>query len=55
VSDTPDQERLDDIQERIDEVRASVNEDSELDEDERRFSDDGTKGEEVVDDNIAPG
>ena len=51
----PSQERLDDIQERIDEVRESVNEDSELDQDERRFSDDGTEGEEVVDDNVAPG
>ena len=55
MSDTPDQERLDEIQERIDEVRESVNEDTELDEDERRFSDDGTEGDEVVDDNIAPG
>jgi hypothetical protein len=51
----PNQEQLDDIQERIDEVRESVNEDTELDQDERRFSDEGTEGEEVVDDNIAPG
>jgi hypothetical protein len=58
VSDTgctPNQERLDEIQELIDDVRESVNEDTELDQDERRFSDDGTEGEEVVDDNIAPG
>ena len=55
TSNTPNQERLDDIQERIDDVRESVNEDSELDQDERRFSDDGTEGEEVVDDNVAPG
>jgi hypothetical protein len=52
---TPNQERLDEIQERIDEVRESVNEDTELDTDERRFSDDGTEGKEVVDDEIAPG
>jgi hypothetical protein len=51
----PNQEQLDDIQERIDEVRESVNEDTELDQDERRFSDEGTEGDEVVDDNIAPG
>jgi hypothetical protein len=55
VSDTPNQERLDDLQERIDEVRESVDEDTELDRDERRFSDDGTEGDEVVDDNVAPG
>jgi hypothetical protein len=54
TASTPNQERLDEIQERIDEVRESVNEDTELDEDEPRFSDDGTEGEEVVDDNIAP-
>ena len=55
TGNTPNQERLDEIQERIDDVRESVNEDTELDQDERRFSDDGTEGEEVVDDNIAPG
>ena len=50
----PDQERLDDIQERIDEVRESVNDGTDLDE-EPRFIDSGTEGDEVVDDAIAPG
>ena len=49
----PDQERLDDIQERIDEVREFVNNGTELDE-EPRFIDSGTEGDEVVDDAIAP-
>jgi hypothetical protein len=50
----PDQERLDDLQERIDEVREFVNDGTDLDE-EPRFIDDGTEGDEVVDDSIAPG
>ena len=49
-----EQERLDDLQHKIDEVRESVNEDTELDEDERRFIDDGAASEDV-DDTIAPG
>lgn len=51
--DGPDQERLDDLQDRIDDVRESVNEGTELD-DEPRFIDAGTQGDEVVDDSIAP-
>ena len=50
----PDQERLDDIQDRIDEVRESVNDGTDLDE-EPRFIDSGTEGDEVVDNTIAPG
>ena len=50
----PEQERLDDLQERIDDVREFVNNGTDLDE-EPRFIDDGTEGEEVVDDAIAPG
>ena len=52
-SGTPDQERLDEIQERIDETRESVNDGTALD-DEPRFIDSGTEGDEVVDDTIAP-
>ena len=48
-----DQQKLDDIQHRIDETRKSVNDGTELD-DEPRFIDEGTIGEEVVDDTIAP-
>lgn len=48
-----EQDRLDDLQERIDTTRASVNDGTELD-DEPRFIDPGTEGEEVVDDSIAP-
>jgi hypothetical protein len=48
-----DQERLDDLQRRIDETRREVNEGTELD-DEPRFIDEGTVGEETVDDTIAP-
>jgi len=48
-----EQDRLDDLQERIDDVRESANEGTELD-DEPRFIDRGTEGEEVVDDSIAP-
>ena len=47
------QNRLDDLQERIDDVRESVNDGTELD-DEPRFIDSGTEGDEVVDDTIAP-
>ena len=47
------QERLDGLQERIDDVRESVNNGTELD-DEPRFIDSGTEGDEVVDDTIAP-
>lgn len=54
---TPDgggeQERLDDLQERIDDVREFVNDGTALDE-EPRFIDSGTEGDEVVDDSIAP-
>jgi hypothetical protein len=50
----PEQERLDDLQERIDDVREFVNNGTDLDE-EPRFIDDGTEGDEVVDDAIAPG
>jgi hypothetical protein len=49
----PDQERLDELQERIDETRESVDDGTERD-DEPRFIDSGTEGEEVVDDTIAP-
>ena len=49
----PDQDKLDDLQERIDDVREFVNNGTELD-DEPRFIDSGTEGEEVVDDSIAP-
>lgn len=48
-----DQQKLDDIQERIDATRESVNDGTELD-DEPRFIDHGTVGDEVVDDTIAP-
>lgn len=48
-----DQQRLDDIQERIDETRKDVNDGTALD-DEPRFIDQGTVGDEVVDDTIAP-
>ena len=48
-----DQERLDGLQERIDEVRKDVNDGTALDE-EPRFIDEGTVGDEVVDDSIAP-
>ena len=48
-----DQKKLDDIQRRIDETRESVNDGTELDE-EPRFIDDGTVGDETVDDTIAP-
>ena len=48
-----DQQKLDDIQDRIDETRESVNDGTELD-DEPRFIDRGTVGEETVDDTIAP-
>ncbi len=47
------QERLDDLQDRIDATRKDVNDGTELD-DEPRFIDQGTVGEEVVDDTIAP-
>ena len=50
----PEQERWDDLQERIDDVREFVNNGTDLDE-EPRFIDDGTEGDEVVDDAIAPG
>jgi hypothetical protein len=53
TGDSPEQDRLDDLQDRIDEVRESVNDGTELD-DEPRFIDEGTEGEEVVDDSIAP-
>ncbi len=49
-----DQQKLDDIQKRIDETRESVNEGTALD-DDPRFIDEGTVGEEFVDDTIAPG
>jgi len=49
----PEQERLDDLQERIDATRESVNDGTALD-DEPRFIDRGTEGDEVVDDTIAP-
>ena len=48
-----EQGRLDDLQERIDDVRESVNDGTEHD-DEPRFIDSGTSGDEVVDDTIAP-
>ena len=48
-----DQQKLDDLQQRIDKTRESVNDGTELDE-EPRFIDQGTEGEEVVDDSIAP-
>ena len=48
-----DQKKLDDIQERIDKTRESVNDGTALD-DEPRFIDQGTIGDEVVDDTIAP-
>jgi hypothetical protein len=47
------QDRLDDLQERIDDVREDVNDGTALDE-EPRFIDQGTAGDEVVDDTIAP-
>ena len=50
--DGPDQERLDDLQDRIDEARKDVNEGTELD-DEPRFIDVGEESD-VVDDTIAP-
>jgi hypothetical protein len=48
-----DQKKLDDIQERIDATRKDVNDGTALD-DEPRFIDQGTVGDEVVDDTIAP-
>lgn len=48
-----EQERLDRLQEKIDEERADLAEHTGHD-DEPRFIDEGTVGEEVVDDTIAP-
>jgi hypothetical protein len=50
---TTDQQKLDELQHRIDKTRESVNDGTELD-DEPRFIDEGTVGNEVVDDTIAP-
>ncbi|HUP84722.1 MAG TPA: hypothetical protein VM143_03545 [Acidimicrobiales bacterium] len=52
-SSGPDQNQLDDLQERIEDVREDVNDGTELD-DEPRFVDAGTE-DEAVDDTIAPG
>ncbi|HVF32231.1 MAG TPA: hypothetical protein VM933_04250 [Acidimicrobiales bacterium] len=48
-----DPQQLDDLQRRIDSTRESVNDGTALD-DEPRFIDQGTVGDEVVDDTIAP-
>jgi hypothetical protein len=48
-----EQERLDRLQEKIDHERADLAEQTGTD-DEPRFIDEGTIGEEVVDDTIAP-
>lgn len=48
----PQQERLDDLQDRIDDVRRDVNNGTALD-DEPRFIDNGSESD-IVDDTIAP-